>query len=90
MTEENILLLLSAITFLFIALSAKFSKKFSFFNALGFILYSVYLYFGLYYKGGENQWAGFYFICIVTGLHLLLVICYLVYQIAIYLLRKPV
>lgn len=90
MNEENILQLLSAITFLFITLSVKFNKKFFLFNTVAFVLYTAYLYFGLYYKGGENQWAGFYFICIVTGLHLLLVICYLVYRVAVYFLRKAV
>lgn len=90
MTEENTLQLLSAITFLFIVLSVKFSKKFFFFNTLGFILYSAYLYFGLYYKGGEKQWAGFYFISIVTGIHLILVLCYLVYQVAVSILQKRI
>lgn len=89
MTEENTLQLLSAITFLFIVLSAKFNKKFSLFNVLGFILYTAYLYYSLYYDGREGKsmaWVAL--IYLATGIHLFLVLCYLVYKIAIVILQK--
>lgn len=81
MTEENILQLLTLITFLFIILIVKFNKRILVFNLLLFFFYSLYFYYGLYYQRSEGRALGWVvLIYLVTGLHLFFTICYLVYQ----------
>jgi hypothetical protein len=79
MKEENILYILTAVTFVSIALTLVFSRIFFIVNLSIYILYSSYFYFGLYYQGSEGRSLGWLLSNLFfTGLHLIIVVIYLI------------
>ena len=79
MNEEIVLYLVSLLTFIFILKSATYNKQFSLINLGIFLLYSLYFYYGLFFRGEEGMSLGWLLsIFFVTGLHLIFIIGYIV------------
>lgn len=85
MTDNQILYTATIICFILILLSFKFNKQFGIINLIVFLLYSIRMYYGLFYQskyGTALTW--WFYLVILTGLQFLIVGIYLIVK----LIRK--
>lgn len=77
--EDNIVLVAASfILLLLIAVAFKFSKAFSAVNFVIFLLYSGYMYYGLFFDSfGGTALVWWFYLLIITILHILIISGYL-------------
>jgi hypothetical protein len=81
MNDNQIQLGSSALCFLLIMVAFKFGKKLAFINLIVFLLYSLPLYYNLYYNSKEGTalaWWGY--LIALTIIHILIVGGYLIFK----------
>ena len=79
MNENNILYGSSILLLLLILATFKFNKSFILLHLIIYLLYSVYFYYGLFFKiHAGTALAYWFYLIIITGLHLLFMVGYLI------------